>query len=91
MHYSNDVVDTVDTIDTLYRYYIATVDTDDTLYRCFNTVSTDNTVYTVYTLARHTRFMDGPGFTLCSLHTATLSVHSIQLLYTVTNYSKNTQ
>ena len=33
--------------------------------------------------------MDGPGFTLYSLHTATLSVHLYATLYTVTNYLKN--
>ena len=43
----------------------------------------------LYTLARHTLFMLLSIFTVYSLHTATLSVHFMQLLYTITDYLKN--
>ena len=65
-------------VDTVYAVY-----TDDTVY-------TDNTDDTVYTCKAYLVYSTVYIYSLFT-HTATLSVHSIQLLYTVTNYSKNDQ
>ena len=67
------------------RYYNTdnTDDTDDTVYAVY----TDNTIHT---LARHTRFMLLSIFSVYSLHTATLSVHFVQLYSPLQTTLKNT-